>query len=239
MYAIVKLGNGKTYTSSVFGYYCKINATDDYKQYLESIHNQFYVVLNEEKTALVKKYIYPSSNKYLDPQILIVDANQADWVYEDTKHGCINFLNHVDFYEDEIKVDDHALGKCVALDAEYIYHEYVEIKTAEDIENLLWVSGGFHDAYIERCEKNEDTVYVLFDGVWGCKIELWFDGDAHFCIDSRDPEYDDPTWYDSTILMENGYIYLVDEGDMKVEDITDKYCWFSGKRLKYHVIPDA
>lgn len=238
MYAIVKLGNGKNYTSFVFGYYCKITATDDYKRYLESIHNQFYVVLNEEKTALVKKCVYPSSNKYLDPQVLIVDANQEDWVYEDTKHGCTNFLNHVDFYKDEIEVDDVALSKCIALDSAYIYHEYVEIKTEADIENLLWVSGCFHDAYIEKYERTEDTVYVLFDGVWGCKIEVWFEGDVSFNVKDYDLKIDDPTWYDSSLLREDGYFYLVNDCEMKKEDITDEYCWFRGRHLRYRVIPN-
>lgn len=239
MYAIVKNKNGKYYTSMVFGYYCKITATDDYQQYLESIHNQYYLVLNKEKNRLVKKYVFPWESKYLDPQILIVDTEQAEWTLDEQSHGCVSFLCGTDIDADDFSLDPSLLGKCIAMDAMQEYLEYVEVKSEADIEKLRCVSGCFHDAHIEKCEHIGDTVHVLFDGVWGCKIELWFSGDASFCVDSRDPEYDDPTWYDSSILSEDGYFYLVDDCDMKVQDITDKYCWFKGRTLKYHIIPDV
>lgn len=237
MYAIVRKKNGKYYTSTVFGYFCKITATDDYQQYLESIHNQFYLVLNEQKDRLIKKYVFPWESRYLDPQILIVDTKQTDWNVDEKEHGCVKFLVGTDFFEDEIKLDSAVLAKCVEIDSQQSYNEIVEVHNTADIDNLCCVSGYFHDAHIEKCERDGDKVYVLFDGVWGCKIELWFEGDADFCIDSRDPEYDDPTWYDSTLLLHDGYFYLVDDGDMKVEEINNKYCWFKGQKLKYHVIP--
>lgn len=238
MYAIVKSKSGHFYTSMVFGYFCKITATDDYQQYLESVHNQYYLVLSEDKSRLVKKYVFPWKDKYLNPQILIVDASQPEWALDEKNHGCVSFLCGTDFDTDDVILDSAVLEKCISMDAAQAYQEYVEINTEADIENLYCVSGYFHDAYIKKCEHIEDTIYVLFDGVWGCKIELWFSGDAAFCIDSRDPEYDDPCWYDSTLLHDDGYYYLVDEGNMKVHDITNKYCWFKGRYLKYHVIPN-
>lgn len=238
MYAIVKSKSGHFYTSMVFGYFCKITATDDYQQYLESVHNQYYLVLSEDKSRLVKKYVFPWKDKYLDPQILIVDASQPEWILDEKNHGCVSFLCGTDFNTDDIILDPAVLEKCISMDATQAYQEYVEINTEADIENLYSVSGYFHDAYIKKCEHIEDTIYVLFDGVWGCKIELWFSGDTAFCIDSRDPEYEDPYWFGSTILHDDGYYYLVDEDDMKVHDITDKYCWFKGRHLKYHVIPN-
>lgn len=238
MYAIVKSKSGHFYTSMVFGYFCEITATDDYQQYLESIHNQYYLVLSEDKSRLVKKYVFPWKNKYLDPQILIVDASQPEWVLDEKSHGCVSFLCETDFDTDDIILDSAVLEKCISMDAAQAYREYVDINTDADIENLYCVSGYFHDAYIKKCEHTEDTIYVLLDGVWGCKIELWFSGDTAFCIDSRDPEYEDPYWFGSTIIHDDGYYYLVDEDDMKVQDITDKYCWFKGRHLKYHVIPN-
>ena len=47
MYAIVKQENGQSYTSMVFGYYCPVQSRDGYDSYLESIHNQFYIVLDK------------------------------------------------------------------------------------------------------------------------------------------------------------------------------------------------
>lgn len=60
---------------------------------------------------------------------------------------------------------------------------------------------------------------MLFDGVWGCKIEMFFDGDVSYNTDSRDPDLYDPYWYGSTMIRQDGYIYFVDDDDMKVEDI--------------------
>lgn len=238
MYAIVRNADGTYYTSTVFGYFCKVTATDDYEQYLESIHKQFYLVLNEKKDCLVKKYVFPKGSKYLDPKILIVDADQRNWVLDEANHGCVDFLHEVDAYSAELKLDSSMLKKCIAIDAAQNYQEIVEVNDDSDIANLLWAAGGFHDAYIKKCERNGDVVHVLLDGIWGCQIELWFEGSPDFCIDSRDPEYDDPAWYGATVLRANGVFYLVDDEDMKVEDITDKYCWFRGNHLKYHVIPD-
>lgn len=56
--------------------------------------------------------------------------------------------------------------------------------------------------------------------------------------ESRDPELYDPYWYGSTMIRQDGYIYFVDDDDMKVEDIKEGYCWFGAKKVRYHVIPD-
>lgn len=83
MYAIVKQKNGQSYTSMVFGYYCPVQSQDGYDRYLESIHNQFYIVLDKAKTQLVKHVVFPASEKYLDPGILITDCNQDDWTLDE------------------------------------------------------------------------------------------------------------------------------------------------------------
>ena len=239
MYAIVRNKDGSHYTSVVFGYFCKITSTDDYKRYLEGIHNRFYVVLNEAKDALIKKYIFPSDNKYLDPQVLIVEADQDNWLFEDDTHGCVDFLHGVDFYAEEMAIDPVLLGQCITMDAMCRYNEYVEIKTEKDIENLMWVSGGFHDAYIEKHEQMDDVVYVRFAGVWGCKIEMWFEGETAYSVESRDPEEYDPTWYGSSFLMHDGFFYFVDEEGVKTENIDNTYRWFKSRRVRYHVIPNS
>lgn len=45
MYAIIKQKNGQSYTSMVFGYYRPVQSQDNYERYLESAHNQFYIVM--------------------------------------------------------------------------------------------------------------------------------------------------------------------------------------------------
>ena len=58
MHAIIKMGDGKYYISSVFGYYNDVKSEGDYQRYLERIHTPYYVVFNEEKTKLIKWYKY-------------------------------------------------------------------------------------------------------------------------------------------------------------------------------------
>ena len=114
----------------------------------------------------------------------------------------------------------------------------IMIRNDKDIKNLMMVSGGFHDACIDCLEEKDGALYVLFDGIWGGQIEMWFSGDVEYDISSRNPKEYDPYWYDSTMLIENGFIYFVDAEDMKVEEIGEGYCWFKARNVKYHVIPD-
>lgn len=101
MYAIIRNEKGKYYTSTVFGYFCKVTAKDNYDKYLESIYKRYYLVLNYEKTKLIKKYIFEKNNKYLNPQILIVDSEQENWIINEDGQGCISFL--IEFEQDKIE----------------------------------------------------------------------------------------------------------------------------------------
>ena len=103
---------------------------------------------------------------------------------------------------------------------------------------ILGQSGNNPLAYIKEHKEADDCVYVLFGGVWGCSIEMWFEGEAACSIKEYDLKVDDPTWYDSTFMLHDGFFYLVDEGDMNVEDIDNTYNWLKARRVKYHVIPN-
>lgn len=239
MHAIVRCGKGQYYISTVFGYFCKITATDDYKRYLESIHNQYYWVLDREKKKLIKQYVYDKNSKYLDPSVLVVESNEDDWQTDEDGCGCVSFLKDVSQATIEENMSEYLLKRCIDIDAAYSYDEYPEIKVQADIDDLMNVSGWFHDACIEEYKHNDDgSLYVLFDGTWGCKIEVWFEGDVSYSVESRNPEEYDPYWYGSTILIDNGYVYFVDEENMSVENIGEGYCWFKARRMKYHVIPN-
>lgn len=239
MHGIVRLKNGEYYDTEIFGYFCPIISNDDYQQYLQSIHNQYYLLLNKEKNRLYRQYVFDSSSKYLNPAILIVDADVSKWLVDEDGHGCIDFLSNLpsDAIEDELTPEQ--LACCIEMDASYHYETYPSIQADADIENLMSVSGWFHDACIEKCEAQANgTLYVLFDGIWGCKIEIWFSGEVAYCIKGRDSDEYNPYWYGSTVVIQDGFIYLVDEENMKVEDISDDYCWFKAKHMKYHVIPN-
>lgn len=239
MYAIVKQKNGQSYISMVFGYYCPVQSQDGYDRYLESIHNQFYIVLDKAKTQLVKHVVFPASEKYLDPGILITDCNQDDWTLDENNHGCANILLGVNIDTIETDVSKEILEKCIQLDSAYNYVEYHEITNQNDIDNLMRAAGGFHDAKIKNMKTNDDGVlYILFDGAWCCEIEMWLENDVSYCTESRNPDYEDPYWFESSMVIEDGFIYFYDCDGISPSKLSDKYCWFKARKVKYHIIPD-
>jgi len=232
MYGIVRTGNGNYYTSIIFGFYRG-----------ESYSKNFWLVLNQEKTSLTKQCVLNPDNKYIEVMVLITDCDESNWTElpEDAQG-----FQGVDYLPEQIismiendSVPDEILNRCIKEDNSYAFTEYSEIKTEQDIKNLDWTTGGFHDAYIKEIKQNGDMLYVLFDGTWGCKVELWFSGDVEYDVSSRDPEKYDPYWFGSTILLKDGFVYFADEENLTAEKIKQGgYCWFKARNMKYHIIPD-
>lgn len=82
----------------------------------------------------------------------------------------------------------------------------------------------FHDARIAKEELQDDgTLYLRFDGIWGCEIEVWFWGDLDYDISSRDPETCDPYWFGLTVILQDGFVYFVDDDDMSSIARTELY----------------
>ncbi len=233
MHVIIRKGNGKFYTSAVFGYYSDKKAEYNYGAY--------YIVFDEAKEHLVIQQEYnPRKKPQLELMVLIIDPTQIGWNKDDYGFGGVDFLP-----EEEARLIIHngecpeeILQKCRELDAEYIYTEYNDINDDSDIERLMSVSGWFHDAVIKELEEDNNVLRVLFDGVWGCRIEMFFEGDVSYNTISRDFDFGDPYWGGSTIIRQDGYVYFVDEDEMKVEDIKEGYCWFKAQKVRYRVIPD-
>ena len=63
-------------------------------------------------------------------------------------------------------------------------------------------------------------------------------GDVEYDISSRNPEKCSPYWYGSTVILQDEFVYFVDEEDMIVDQISDGYCWFKARYMKYRIIPD-
>lgn len=176
----------------------------------------------------------------MSPRVLITDSDTKTWQMNQDGCGAMDFLPAENLLElvEENQVPDELTQKCIAMDAKIKYQAIQKLRTQQDIENLECVSGGFHDAVIEEIEWKGKTLCVLFGGIWGCKIQLWLEGDVSFCVKSREDEDADLYWMDSSLFMENGYIYLVDDCKMTAEKITDDYCWFKAKSVSYQVLPD-
>ncbi|SDP38793.1 hypothetical protein SAMN05216366_11646 [Selenomonas ruminantium] len=235
MYAIINKGDGQYYTSTVFAYY-EDNNNDDGEI---DCWDWYYIVLNESRTALVKHYVFDATaNPYLHKMVIVTDRDKSNWnVDGETGIGEINLVKKNDLLKmvEQGTVSDELL----AIDEIYKFNEYPEIQDFKDIDNLMTVSGYFHDAYIDHYEEKDGTLYVLFDGIWGGKVEVWFSGDVKYDVSrgNLDERYD-PTWYGATMLIENGFIYLVNGDNVTAEKIGDDYCWFKARKVKYHVIPN-
>ncbi len=241
MHAVIRQGDGKYYISAVFGYYRDITATDDYERYLEGIHKPYWIVWDPEKKRLIRWPAMVPDTKYIIPQILIVESDQSDWNLDEQGVGSVNFLNRelLDSFLDSEEQPKDILDKCRTIDEGYVYDETPEIKTDSDIDNLMWASGGFHDARIAKEELQEDgALYLRFDGTWGCEIEVWLWGELEYDTSSRDPETCDPYWFGSTVILQDGFVYFVDDDDMTVDKITPGYCFFKARHMKYRIIPD-
>ncbi len=59
----------------------------------------------------------------------------------------------------------------------------------------MWLSMGFHDAFIVKYHEEDGGLRVLFDSEWAGKIEMWFTGDVSYNIGCRAPDSDDRWWY--------------------------------------------
>ena len=241
MHAIIRQGNGKYYISAVFGYYNDVKSEDDYQRYLERIYTPYYIIFNEEKTKLIKWFNMQPDTKYLINQVLIIDSDKSGWIInEQDGTGGVEFLPRE--LADKIILDgivpDDIMQQCKKIEESFTYEEYREIKTQKDIEDFDWVTGNFHDACIDE-QKILDggELYLRFTGIWGCEVEIWFWDDLEYCTESRNPEYWDPYWSCSTLRLCNGYVYFVDD-EIEVNEITDGYCWFKARHMKYHIIPD-
>ncbi len=238
MHAIIRLGAGKYYISAVYGY---LAATADTNHIGQSSCTSYWIIWNEKKNRLIRWTTMVPNTKELIPQILIVDSDQHNWNTDHQGFGCIDFLNRdmlVSFLDNEIQPDD-VLSKCHSIDDGYIYEVTREIKTKKDIDDLMWVSGFFHDARIINEKLLKDgTLYLRFDGVWGCNIETWFWGDLEYDLSSRHLDDSDPYWLGSTVKLKDGFVCFIDEYDIAVEQIEQGFCYIKARHMKYRVIPD-
>ena len=119
-----------------------------------------------------------------------------------------------------------------------IYKKWNKIRTTADIKNLTQATGGFHDAYVTECKKDNQTgdIFVKFSGIWGTDLEMVFQGDAQCHL--HDPEESEPWWFDCKFQKFQGKYYLFDSTEASVVDFnnwnTDCFC---AKEVFYHIIP--
>ena len=230
MKAIVRLGNGNYYLSKVFGVF-NDSFVDSFKK-----NQYYYLVFDESMKTLIPKFQYQQNTKYIIPEILIYENDTSDMDMDQNHCGKVKFLSDIEIRNIlDGEVRDTVLSKC----KKYIDRrklDYIEIKNTEDIENFMIVSGMLHDGYIKEISEKGNQLYVLFDDVWGCQIEMVFEGNIRY---QNLREEGDVWWYGSSMVFDHDGIILTDEEDYQVgEDLSRSLTWFKAKKVKYKVIPN-
>ncbi len=240
MHALIMPEDKEYYISAVFAHYLDQPIPDEELDSIVDPFKPYWIIWDKDKKKLIRWFDMIPDSRYLNPQILIVDSDQDNWIKDKHSQGCVDFLTKelLESILDQDQQPQDILEKCRAMDAGYTYSDIQEIKTQKDIEDLMWASGGFHDACISKEELLPNgTLYLLFTGTWGCEIEVWFSGDLEYATSSRNPEEYDPYWFGSSVIIQDGFIYFIDDDDMTVEEINDDYCFFKARQMKYHIIP--
>lgn len=233
MHAVIRLGNGEWYSSAIFA--CYSDNADP------SSRRHYFIVFDKSKTKLVKQpFFNPAKLPHLDQMVLFYDEDETGWLFDENGYGNVDFLpksRALQIVADGVIPQD-ILAKCLAADAQHTFLPSREIRSTEDIEQLMLITGNFHDARIAELEMREDgSLYLLFDGMWGCKTELVLEGDIAYCTDCRDPEIHDPYWSGADMMIIKDYIYFADFPIPDIAELDETYCWFRAKSIKYRIIP--
>lgn len=236
MKALIRLGKGKYYSSKVFAIInTKIGNEDKGRMASQ------YLVLNETGDELVLKYKYEQDTKYINLLVLLYDCDTSDMILDDYGLGRVKFITEEELLNTALnnKNDNNLLEKCKNYITKY-EGDYIEIKNENDIENLMCVSGNFHDGYIKEIRNNPNgELVVLFDALWGCKIELVFSSDVIYHCGRSIENGDDVYWYGSSIIFDKGLLLFVDKDKYEVGQLLyEDNIWFKSKDIKYKIIPN-
>ena len=233
VYVLINNGDGTHYASAAFAYY-RDKSKDEYGQTVPEEWRYYFLVLNQEKTAVVKKYLYDHSkrNNYYK-MVLILDDAVDDWNFIEDDTGEINTHDKVELLAMERNGVGFVTPDLLEEDQKYNFNEIQEICTHSDAERLNNLSWYFHDAHIAEKELVGDELRVLMDGIWGCNVEFWFSGDIECHMGwLGDPRYV-PYINEASVWLENGYVYFSDDYDGSVSKLKEDSCWFRGKNVRY------
>ena len=238
MKVIIRIGNGKSYVSKVFG--ILNNKINDKK---ESTYNWKYIVFDEKHEKLIAKKVYEliGEKKYINKQILIIDNDYSDLNLDENGVGKIEFLTNedVDNIINNKEIRKEIIEKCKQYLFEFDVNDFIDVNNQKDIDNLLVVSGYFHDAYIDKIEKNNDeSIRVLFDGIWGCKIEIIFEGNVAYNDTFKAPYEVSEVWESCNLSIIDNFYVLVSDYEYDTNKLDDSFPWFKSRKMKYRILPE-
>ena len=185
------------------------------------------IVYDDEKHkfSFIKMYRH---TKNLVRSVFIIDCEENDFIKnKSVKISFCKTIKHISGYDwlvennelfiDIIKnkqVDDSYKEKAENINKKISINEWILVKDENDVKNLMSTAWGFHDGIIGKIKFNYeyDTVEIIFSGCWGCKIILRF----QFDIEIGFSNYTDFRYImDSNVFFENGFVYWVDESEIK------------------------
>lgn len=59
---------------------------------------------------------------------------------------------------------------------------------------------------------------------------MWLENDVSYSTESRNPDYEDPYRSESSMVIEDGFIYFYDCDGISPSKLSNKYCWFKAKK---------
>ena len=222
---------------------CKVSTGySTYYSYVFEIFNEGLkekvIIFDENFEKLICEDVY-ETRPVINRNVFIIDNDKSNWIVKEFISGkyikkktivkgeqCfLDSINELDDINSE-----KILNKAKKQNDSIVINEKNDIKTKEDIDNLMIAAGWFHDAYIGSINYSVDKLIVRFDGLWGCSIELEFAGDIIIhhnnvtCV------------FSASIFFEDEYIYFVDDDIDSFENIIDDFTYFRGKTLKWKII---
>lgn len=237
----VKLSD-REYFSNVF-FVCTYNYKEKFIVF-DDVENKFKFIdtfesneSNECYRRLVYTYDYNEYNfvkksEYELSSFVVEKCKGYEWIYDNLKN-----------IEKGQQIDEKYINFAKEINSKIDIYRWHEINNEEDIEELLDISGGFHDSYIRDFkgifgrpfEPEFITKFQLAFEIYGCHydIMLEFEGgvDIKYGLSSNLNFI-----YSSTIMFCDGLIYWVDGGDdLSPIDIKDNP-YISSKILRWKII---
>jgi len=172
--------------------------------------------------------------------VYVYDTKILDnsWVNDEKISGfswIINDKKLMNKIKKEKTIDVEIMRKCHLLQSHIKTKEYQDICNEQDIENLLSVSLGFHDSYVESLNQSQDETVILMNTTWGCKIEFILK-QVQFC--NLEVEYGNlGEIFDANIFIEGDHIYWVDDRSVSSSiEIGNDFKYFSAKQVRWRLI---
>ena len=200
--------------------------------------NSSVVVFNQNYDSLIfVKMWKPKRNVFI-----YNDVQDEDWIENEKVKGYKWVLENISRKLFRTEINQRILGKCQELQATVVQSDWFELKTKCDVEGLMSIAFGFHDAYVKDMYVESGKQYILFDTTWSCEILFELDGsvETNLIKDYGQIAIDGffPTIFNSTIFFENNLIYWVEEPDCENSSdlVKSKLRYFCANQVKWKPI---